>query len=241
MSDAPLARLRAYAANLDEEFDDIEDLAEELRAHAEEHDLTVSEEDLLTVASEEMVRAKARILVCVGYSGHDNPITPEDIVDEMVEMVEEAEADFSPDAIEDIVDGLWQARVEEQREWPEVTDNDLLERAFADLWNSGIVAEENFTCCQGCGVSEIRGEIPEGSVMDGYAFFHQQDTESVVLSGRLLLSYGTFGSEPDEQKAAGIGERVVAALNANGLRTEWNGSTAKRITVFMEWRNRLLV
>ncbi|MFA1549406.1 DUF6891 domain-containing protein, partial [Actinomadura chokoriensis] len=93
---------------------------------------------------------------------------------------------------------------------------------------------------QSCGVTEIAGQIPEGSVMDGYVFFHEQDTESVLFDDELLLSYGTFGSESETQKVVEVGERVVAALQAEGLRTEWEGSPAERITVFMEWRNRLV-
>jgi hypothetical protein len=156
-----------------------------------------------------------------------------------MELVEAAEVDYSQDAVEEMVDGMWRARVEEQRNWPDVTDNDLLERAFARLWQTGIVAEENFTCCQSCGVAEISGQIPEGAAMDGFAFFHQQDTEGVVSGGRLLLSYGTFTPEPDPQKAVEVGERVVAALEAEGLRTDWDGSHTKRIAVVMEWRKRL--
>ncbi|MFA1549219.1 DUF6891 domain-containing protein [Actinomadura chokoriensis] len=147
-TETPLTRLRAYAANPDEAYEDIDDLVEILGAHAEEHDLTVSETDLQTIAAPMVIRAKASFLLLLGYSGHDDPITPEDIVDQMREMVEEARVEYGRDAIEDIVDGLWKAQVEEQREWPEVTDNDLLERAFGRLWRTGIVAEENFTCCQ---------------------------------------------------------------------------------------------
>ncbi|GGQ33217.1 hypothetical protein BKA00_004871 [Actinomadura coerulea] len=239
-TDTPLTRLRAYAANLDEGYEDIDDLVELLDAHAEEHDLTVSPTELHTIAASTLIEAKTEFLLLLGYSGHDEPISPEDIVDQMVEMVEDAGVEYSQDAIEDTVDALWNAQVEEQRKWPEVTDNDLLERAFTRLWRTGIVAEENFTCCQSCGVTEIGGQIPEGSVMDGYTFFHEQDTESVLFDDELLLSYGTFGPESEPQKAVEVGERVVAALKTEGLRVEWDGSPAARITVFMKWRKRLV-
>jgi hypothetical protein len=239
-TDAPLARLHAYAADLDKGYMDIDDVVEELRAHAEEHDLTVSPEELCTIAAQEVIKAKARFLLLLGYSGNDEPVSLEYIIDEIMEVMECAEVEYDWDAIYDTVDGFWKARVEEQREWPEVTDNDLLERAFARLRRTGIVAEENFTCCQSCGVAEIGGEVPEGSVMDGYAFFHRQDTEGALTDGKLFLSYGTFGSESGPQKAVEVGERVVAALEAEGLRTQWNGSPRARIIVFMEWRKRLL-
>jgi hypothetical protein len=238
-TDTPLARLRAYAASLDAGYEDVDDLAEELRDHAEEHDLAVSPTELRTIAAQEAVKARARLLMLLGYSGYDEPVSLEYVIDEVTEMMEDAVDEYDWNALYDIVHESWEAQVAEQRKWPEVTDNDLLERAFAQLRRTGIVAEENFTCCQPCGMAEIDDQIPEGSVMDGYAFFHRQDTESALTYGEFFLSYGAFDPEPEPQKTVEIGQRVVAALEAEGLRTEWDGSPANRITVFIEWRKRL--
>ena len=40
-----------------------------------------------------------------------------------------------------------QAQLAAQREWPPVTDCDLLDRAFGELERAGIVSRQNFTCC----------------------------------------------------------------------------------------------
>ncbi|GAA3943799.1 hypothetical protein GCM10023085_27210 [Actinomadura viridis] len=232
-TDTPQARLRAYAATLEWHYEPIEDLADDLREHAKGQGLQVTGEEIGTIAAEIIVETQANNLLRAGYADEG------EIVEELTELVEGAEVEYDPDAIERTVERLWAARLEEQRGWPEVTDNDRLERAFIRLWRSGIVAEENFTCCQTCGVSEIGGEVPEGTAMDGYAFFHQQDTESAVDGGPLLLAYGTFTDETDPAGATEIGERVVAALDAEGLRTEWDGSHKKRIEVTLNWRRRL--
>ncbi|RAY12239.1 hypothetical protein DPM19_26340 [Actinomadura craniellae] len=227
------ALLRAHATSLDEEHDDIDFLIDELSDHAEEHDLDVTEEEIATIAAETVLEAQATLLLATGYLDGD------EIVDDLVDIVEDSDVEYGEDGIERIVERLWQVRLEEQRTWPETTDNDRLARAFARLRESGIVAEENFTCCQTCGLAEIGGQVPEGAVMDGYTYFHQQDTEGAAAGGTLLLAYGVFASAQDEDGATAVGARVVAALHTEGLRTEWNGSSAQRITVLMDWRRRL--
>lgn len=72
----------------------------------------------------------------------------------------------------------------EQRGWPAETDCDRLDRAFAELERAGVVARQNFTCCQTCGHAEIGDEgdklkAPGGRIR-GYTFYHSQDTESAV-------------------------------------------------------------
>jgi hypothetical protein len=111
-----------------------------------------------------------------------------------------------------------------------------LEKAFAHLNEAGIVARENFTCGQTCGVTEIGGEVPDGVTPDGFVFYHQQDTESAVTDGGLWLSYGTFTSEPDPVKAVEVGDCVAAALSAQGLRMKWDGFHTSRIMVRLNWQ-----
>ncbi|MFT5775307.1 DUF6891 domain-containing protein, partial [Hyphomonas sp.] len=77
-----------------------------------------------------------------------------------------------------------QALVDEQENWPVLTDYDRLELAMDTLEDNGIVARQNFTCCGNCGAAEIGVEIEDyeamGHLARGYVFFHQQDTESAV-------------------------------------------------------------
>ncbi|THV21665.1 DUF6891 domain-containing protein [Glycomyces paridis] len=133
-----------------------------------------------------------------------------------------------------ILSPLWRERVAEQAGWGE-TDCDLLTDAFARLDDDGVIARENFACCQNCGTSEIWGHAEERH--RGYVFFHMQDTERAP-DGSLYLSYGSR-SNTDESVAA-IGAEVVKTLGEHGLRTEWDGSNKSRIVVTdLDWRRRL--
>ncbi|MEU0568516.1 hypothetical protein ABZ297_24470 [Nonomuraea sp. NPDC005983] len=184
-----------------------------------------------------VIEEEAYDLVRSDFGGRD------DIVEDLAEMAEEAlimvDFELGEGEIERIVDQVWAAWQKEQESRPEVTDNERLEKAFAYLNKAGIVARENFTCCQTCGVAEIGGEVPDGVSRDGFVFYHQQDTENAVTDGELRLSYGTFTSDSDPVKAVEVGERVMAALNAQGLRTKWDGSHRSRITVRLTWQRHL--
>ncbi|GAA0646601.1 hypothetical protein GCM10009535_25330 [Streptomyces thermocarboxydovorans] len=135
-----------------------------------------------------------------------------------------------------LVDRLWLERVAEQRAWEGVTDPERLTRAFRALDADGITARENFSCCRGCGLSEIGAERPGAR---GFVFFHQQGTESAAAGGGLSLYYGGFGGSADT--TAAVGREVAAALHAAGLSTTWDGSPDRAITVEpLDWRKRLV-
>lgn len=127
-----------------------------------------------------------------------------------------------------------------EREWDEITDCDRLDAAFDALEAQGVIARQNFTCCGTCGASEIWDEIEEahreGLAAQGYAFFHMQDTEAAVEGHGLYLSYGAC--EEGESAAIAIGHRIVAALEAEGLATAWDGSLGQRIGVALVWKKR---
>lgn len=126
------------------------------------------------------------------------------------------------------------AHLTAQESWPAPTDNDRLTAAFRALSAAGVVARENFTCCQNCGLGEIGAEVPAGAAPRGYAFYHQQDAEHAVDGSPVFLAYGLFEQPPSVE----IGEEVAAALQAEGLTVRWNGDTGSRIQVPMVWRRR---
>lgn len=131
--------------------------------------------------------------------------------------------------------------MEEQASWPVLTDVDRLELAFDMLEDKGIISRQNFTCCATCGASEIATEIEDfeayGRPARGYAFFHQQDTESVVDTGHLYLSFGAANGETDAEFVE-IGQEVFEALNAVGLKVRWDGKLEHRIGITMKWQRR---
>src|SRR5262245_35729714 len=63
--------------------------------------------------------------------------------------------------------------------WPETTDCDRLDMAFADLERQGILARQNYWCCSTCGHSAAWEEVKQAQAqrpVNGYVFYHNQDT-----------------------------------------------------------------
>lgn len=138
---------------------------------------------------------------------------------------------------EALADRLWLERVAEQAGWQGETDPERLTRAFTALQESGITARENFTCCRSCGQSEIGGE--GGPDARGFVYFHTQCTDSAAAGHGLMLLYGGFDGSSDT--TAAVGHEVVAALEAVGLPTEWDGDPSRGIAVTpLDWRRRLV-
>ncbi|MER7736261.1 hypothetical protein ABTX80_35870 [Streptomyces erythrochromogenes] len=169
-------------------------------------------------------------LVC-GYDGRDA----------LAESAEEylVDGDVRPVTREQaarLVDRLWRERQAEQAGWTGTTDPERVTRAFAALEASGITARENFTCCRGCGLGEIRGDGEEDA--RGFVFFHRQAAEGAAAGGDLFLMYGGF--EPDEDLTVSVGREVTAALDAEGLCWTWSGAAHDAIQVTgLDWRKRL--
>jgi hypothetical protein len=73
----------------------------------------------------------------------------EDIESSAVEVFSD---DQDPELLRPIAERLTREAVEAhlaaQEQWPSVTDCDLLDRAFEELERGGIVARQDFTCCQ---------------------------------------------------------------------------------------------
>ncbi|WP_333775607.1 DUF6891 domain-containing protein [Streptomyces sp. IBSBF 3136] len=162
--------------------------------------------------------------------------------DELAELAEEylVTTDRRPVSREQarvLADRLWLERVAEQAAWQGETDPERLTRAFTALAETGVTARENFTCCRNCGQSEIGAESEPGA--RGFVYFHSQCTESAAEGRGLMLLYGGFDNSAET--TAAIGHEVVAALEAAGLRTEWDHDPSRAITVTpLDWRRRLV-
>ena len=96
---------------------------------------------------------------------------------------------------------LLQEHLHAQADWPASTDCDKLDTAFDRLEQQGIVARQNFTCCQNCGHTEIDDEITKAlnvREVKGYVFYHMQDTENAAEDGLLYLAYGSLTGEDED-------------------------------------------
>jgi hypothetical protein len=124
--------------------------------------------------------------------------------------------------------------------WEGLTDCDRLDVAFAALNCQGIVARQNFSCCNTCGFTEIWHEVEaeeERQPVEGYVFYHLQATESAIASGQLLMAYGCV--EGDEATLSLVATKVVAELRRAGLNASWGGTADHPIEVDgMVWRRR---
>jgi hypothetical protein len=131
-----------------------------------------------------------------------------------------------------------------EQAWPVPTDCDRLDRAFAALERSGVVARQHFACCQTCGHAEIGDEVDSSAgPVHGYAFFHKQDTEHAAEGHGLCVAYGPVvprGTSKAEFDLAAmdVGREIVAALEREGLSPFWSGEIGRRIELPLTWRRR---
>jgi hypothetical protein len=175
-----------------------------------------------------------RTLVVGGYEGFDEIV---EAADDWLE--DEADGEAPGDLAGQVAGRLWRERLAEQAGWTGTTDPERLTRAFAALEARGITARENFTCCCTCGNAEMGEEAAEDA--HGFVYFHTQCTDAAAGGHGLTLYFGGFGgSDEPDGTTVGVGHEVVAALTEAGLRTEWDGSAHRAITVTpLAWRKRL--
>ncbi|MDX2243544.1 MAG: hypothetical protein NW224_22920 [Leptolyngbyaceae cyanobacterium bins.302] len=128
----------------------------------------------------------------------------------------------------------------EQDVWEFPTDCDRLDEAFTSLNRQGIVARQNFSCCNNCGFTEIWNEVEQEEKhqpIEGYIFYHLQCTERAIKTGQLLLAYGCI--EEDEATLTRIANRIVAELHRVGLDAKWQGTASHPIVVDgIVWKKR---
>lgn len=125
--------------------------------------------------------------------------------------------------------------------WPLETDFDRLAIAFDRLDAAGIIALHRAGYTRSDGISDVaevfhrRKERRRAS--RGFVFYHGQDVEAVVFDQGLYLAFGSF-DDRDETMAA-IAAEIVAAVEAQGLRTKWEGDVGTRILVHpIQWLKR---
>lgn len=173
----------------------------------------------------------------VGVSVRSGYESESEIVEQSVDLFSD---ELQPEILRGVVAKMTRRAIEAhlraEMSWPDVTDCDRLAAAFAELENAGIVSRQNFSCCGSCGADEIWDEIEAAPGSTGYAFFHQQDTESAAEGHGLYLSYGSVGE--NEESALAVAKKIVETLERHGLVPDWNGEWSMRIAVPMDWKRR---
>jgi hypothetical protein len=132
------------------------------------------------------------------------------------------------------------AHRDEQAQWKGPTDCDRLDAAFAAMQRRGVVARQNFSCCSNCGHGEMWGEMSNmgpNARVEGYAFYHMQDTESAVEGGTLYVKYGS--NREGDEAITEVGRVVAEELRKAGLKVQWNGDPGQAVGVVrLDWKRR---
>jgi hypothetical protein len=179
------------------------------------------------------LREAVRLLVAPGFR------TRAQVDESIVEMVlddPDGWPGLSADDARAVVAEVWDGVAAERSTAAGPGDFERLEAAFAELAGEGVTARMDFACCQSCGHAEIGDERAEGDW--GYTFFHEQDTERLAdADAELYLAFGVYGGDADDQPVA---QRVVAALERQGLPVSWDGTPEQRIRIApLDWRKAL--
>ena len=105
-----------------------------------------------------------------------------------------------------------------------------LGRAFEVLRKQGIVAEPKFEDCMRCAVAAMSDLLKERNAPGG-VYWHDQDDDALEQGEDLMIG---FVARKDDDATA-IAQKLVAALKAEGLTVEWDGSEDRRVTVKVPW------
>ena len=126
-----------------------------------------------------------------------------------------------------------------EKTWPQTTDCDRLEAAFAELNAQGIIALQNAGYTLSDGLSDIsqvlhrRGR--EG--VQGYCFYHGQDLERAVEGEGIMLAFGSL--DDDRANKLQVGQRVRNVLERAGFTVEWNSDAETRLNLpTLDWKRR---
>lgn len=136
-----------------------------------------------------------------------------------------------------LADSLYAERVAEAGAWPRPTDPERLDRAFEALESQGIVALHHFEDCNDCAFARARHEVEareeRGLVVDGFVYYSRANTADAVDGNGLYLGYGGWRAPIED-----VGQRISAALAAEGLDVRWSGDSADRIQVTLDYKRR---
>ena len=184
--------------------------------------------------TEQEVRDLIRLKVRGGFD------TPDEVAEAVAEQFFELD-ERDADAVAEWVSAAFEDHLSEQVTWPAETDPDRLDATFATLQRQGVLVLQNAGTTQSDGLADAAQAYVEAggeqSGIAGFCFYTSQDLDRAVDLGELTLSFGDAdGSGP---AAVAVGQRVRAALEADGFTVRWDGTLGQRIDVLnLDWRRR---
>jgi hypothetical protein len=137
---------------------------------------------------------------------------------------------------------LWEARTTELGSTKKAMVNKTkINKAFRLMRKAGLIAKQNYWCCQGCAGCAITNEavqlLTAGKTVKGCCFYHKQDEDDRKEGYDFHLAYGTMQSSSLGQIGTSneeIGQIVAQCLREAEVPYEWDGKGNTRIMVKQE-------
>jgi len=158
----------------------------------------------------------------------------EDIQTSIIEEIEDNgfEDEISEDWAYEQIDNVYRELLSESKTWESPTQTERLIAAFDELAQERIIAlhYSGYTTEEGeYEVVEVERALRENNEKsEGYCYYHGQDLERAVRGEGLFIAFQKIDNESDAVSKE-IAKRVVAVLEKNGFKTEWNGKANSRI------------
>lgn len=143
-----------------------------------------------------------------------------------------APGELNSDVVSAVIDSQLANIEAEKRTWPDVTDCDRLDAAYAAMNRRGIIAIQNAGYTQSDGYDSFREAYdshPHKSSVIGYCFYHAQDVLHALHDKEMYVAFGPVNSSNEETEGVVVGEIVREELERAGLEVEWDGTFASRL------------
>lgn len=171
--------------------------------------------------------------------------TRDEALSEAVEVADFT-CDIDDDAVRAIVDETFEALLEDEKTWPEITDFDRLSAAFDALERRGFVALHNPHSAPSSAsyIAEVAHEKSGGATAGKHyaVFYNTQSLERAIEGSGLCIDFMAFPDNPKYVNShtawMAAGMMVVEALEAQGLTTEWSGDPSENVLLHMHWQKR---
>jgi Domain of unknown function (DUF6891) len=128
-----------------------------------------------------------------------------------------------------------------ERDWPEVTSCDRLDRAFEALAERNVLARHRAGLTQQDGLAVVESLYEEagGTASDftGYCFYTTQDMEHAMEGPGLWLAFGHFSGDPE--KGVAVGRAIREVIESYGFPVAWDGTIDSRLFLSdFQWQRR---
>lgn len=148
--------------------------------------------------------------------------------------------ELNQNSIAEIIEEKISLKLIEEKKWPKITHNDLLDKLFRKLNNSGFIAlhnVKNFASGLDEATDIFQDQIEPKSSLQGFCFYQWQDTEVAINGGGLRISYGDLDN--NKEFIIKIGNKLIEEIKKIFPKAEWNGDQEKKILIpNFKWRKR---